>query len=332
MFLEYGVSDHAELVHVSQAPRGRVNLKCPYCGVPLLARKGQRIAHHFAHDGPTCNEARRDFESLAVPLVERFDRWGLNIKASTMKLLQRFAEGRYNRDDARTLNCLGLVRPKWSPRPWRPPAYELTQKGKIPFGLATLQAFATIQAELAYRRHQELQETVDRIASGVHLRSEQYVKQPKPELLASALVDLKIYRAQLRRYLGLSLYLLIIEHSSGTLYKVGVTSRPIEERIAEVERDLSGLFAVQKITLLRVLKARGMVEGYVLHRLREHRVHVGNHREYLKLDASARRRILSEYTRLGDAPIGQAADATWTLMAEITEDQVSEMSDTEFAE
>ena len=91
MFLEYGINEHTELVHISQAPRGRVDLKCPYCGMPLLARKGLQIAHHFAHDGPTCNEAHRDFETLTVPLVEKFDRWGLIITASTMKLLMRFA-------------------------------------------------------------------------------------------------------------------------------------------------------------------------------------------------------------------------------------------------
>jgi hypothetical protein len=324
MFLEYGVNEHAELVHVSQVPRGRIELKCPYCGMPLLARKGQQIGHHFAHDGPTCNEARRDFVTLTVPLAERFDRWGLNIKASVMKLLTRFAEGRYNRDDAHTLNRLGLVRPKWSPRPWDRSEYELTQKGKIPFGLATLQAFAVIQTELTYRRHQELHEAVEHLANGVHSSLRHYIRQPQPELLSSAVVDLEIYRAQLRRYLNLSLYLLLIEHSGDTLYKVGVTSRPIDERMAEVERDLSGLFAVKKITSLRVLNGRGMVEVYTLHRFRQYRAAVSNHLEYLELDTSTRRRILSEYTRLGNAPLNNSSFPEWQQMAPFTAAQVSE--------
>jgi hypothetical protein len=48
--------------------------------------------------------------------------------------------------------------------------------------------------------------------------------------------DLLIYRSQLRRILVNSLYFLEVKADNNTLYKIGVTTRPIEDRIAEVQR------------------------------------------------------------------------------------------------
>lgn len=42
------------LVHISEATSGRQSdCLCPGCGEPLIARKGIKLAHHFAHDGGT---------------------------------------------------------------------------------------------------------------------------------------------------------------------------------------------------------------------------------------------------------------------------------------
>lgn len=56
--LKYGLRDD-QPTHISEVPSGlKCNCKCPQCGSPLVARKGSKREHHFAHHGPTaCNYA-----------------------------------------------------------------------------------------------------------------------------------------------------------------------------------------------------------------------------------------------------------------------------------
>jgi hypothetical protein len=55
--------------------------------------------------------------------------------------------------------------------------------------------------------------------------------------------DLKIYRAQLRRILVNSLYFLEVKSDGNCFYKIGITTRPIEERIAEIQRDVRAYYS-----------------------------------------------------------------------------------------
>lgn len=56
--LVYGIRGEL-LLHVSDVPQGLAcRCTCPACGEPLIARKGPRKAHHFAHtSGTACSEA-----------------------------------------------------------------------------------------------------------------------------------------------------------------------------------------------------------------------------------------------------------------------------------
>jgi len=58
--------------------------------------------------------------------------------------------------------------------------------------------------------------------------------------LSEKVADFRIYRAQLKRILLNNLYFLQIKAGRKLLHKIGVTKRPIEERVTEVQRDESG--------------------------------------------------------------------------------------------
>jgi len=48
--LVYGVNLEGNIVHVSQVPPGSAcKCKCPECDGDLIAKKGEKLAHHFAH-------------------------------------------------------------------------------------------------------------------------------------------------------------------------------------------------------------------------------------------------------------------------------------------
>jgi hypothetical protein len=73
MWLTYGVDTDNALIAISDVPSGKTYLRCPYCGGPLTAKKGQIIGHHFAHTGETCRAVERDDGAVALPLYDNFN-------------------------------------------------------------------------------------------------------------------------------------------------------------------------------------------------------------------------------------------------------------------
>jgi hypothetical protein len=68
------------------------------------------------------------------------------------------------------------------------------------------------------------------------------------------------------------------------LYKIGVTKRPIEERITEIQRDLAAYSNKFEIKILETWKHRGNVELYFKHRYKEFNYKIGKLTEYFKFD------------------------------------------------
>ena len=74
MWLRYGVNQENNLVAIEDSPRGKTQLRCPYCGGKLTAKKGRVKEHHFAHDGETCREvASKSREAPNLPLYDSFN-------------------------------------------------------------------------------------------------------------------------------------------------------------------------------------------------------------------------------------------------------------------
>jgi len=92
--------------------------------------------------------------------------------------------------------------------------------------------------------------------------------------------DLLIYRAQLRRILVNSLYFLEVKANGNCFYKIGVTTRSIEERIAEVQRDVRAHYSDVAVNLLGLWEHRGNVELYFKHRYKAFNYRIGKLTEY----------------------------------------------------
>lgn len=149
----------------------------------------------------------------------------------------------------------------------------------------SLASFAAIQDKLIEQKHELLENNVQRA-------------QPGSEAHKIAVTDLRLYRAQWRRVLSCSLYFLEISHAAGKLYKIGMTMRPLAERLVEIARDLYPHLGDVQIEPLRVLRHRGAAELYFTHRYRDARYPIGTLSEYFMFDT--RRNVLSDLTRLGD--------------------------------
>lgn len=264
MFLEYGVNEHGELISVDAVARGRTALKCPYCNAPLLAKKGLIKQHHLAHDGETCAAATSDNASL--PAYDQFD---LHIPAKVLADLKRFT-----RDDDYgvrywKLREYDLIAPNYKGN------FELTKKGKIPLGQLSLSLFIQYQDAAFMERHEVLE------AEARRLKQSPYADTPG---FQSALTDLRLYRAQWRRLLTCTLYFIEVSHTSkewgAPFYKIGVTTRDIAARCAEIEQDLRPHIGPVTLKVLDLWPHRGSIEFYFKHRYQKHQRRLGPLTEY----------------------------------------------------
>jgi hypothetical protein len=310
VFLQYGVDNNGTLLPINLAPRGKTHLKCPYCGETLIARKGKQLAHHFAHDGETCNAVvGQDAEALALPYYDTFN---IGLSPTDLEHLHHFhqhrtggnARGywRYYATDLDRLERAGAI--KFNPFVGYSGSYELTPLGKIPFGEATLTAFVDFQQQKTIARHKDLTDALERAHTGLNLFGRKI--DVDSETIAAHRVNLQLFRFQWQRVLATLLYFLEVEHDGGLLYKVGVTTRDIHERIGEIQRDLRPHLGEVIVKPLRVLHHFGQVERYFKHRYRAHAHPIGTFTEYFTFDN--KRAVLTDLSKMGSAA-GEKATA-----------------------
>lgn len=102
--------------------------------------------------------------------------------------------------------------------------------------------------------------------------------------LAYRFTDLKLYRAQLQRILSSSLYFLEIETNIGIIYKIGVTTRPVLKRVAEVKINLLAHYSSVAIRVLGTWEHRGNIELYFKHRYQGFNYPISSLTEYYKFN------------------------------------------------
>ena len=146
--------------------------------------------------------------------------------------------------------------------------YQFTDLGKIPVGALPLALFNKVQEPLLLSALASLEGSVEMaVAAGLSCLEERRA-------------DLLIYRAQLRRILVNSLYFFEVKADGNTFYKIGVTTRSIKERIAEVQRDVKAHYLDVGVSLLGLWEHRGNVELYFKHRYQPFNYRIGKLTEY----------------------------------------------------
>jgi hypothetical protein len=234
----------------------------------LIAKKGKIKEHHFAHQGQTCLIVTRG----KIPNLPLYDNFNIQLSAKELEELKVF----WNNYGARNYDI--CVKPSWKLvsskllvfNEERGGFYEYTSLGKIPVGALSLTLFNEVQEPLLREQLSQLEQKAER-AQLASLSS-------LPERLA----DLQIYRALFKRVLTNTLYFLEIVVDGQILHKIGVTSREMEQRVKEVQRDLNSHFKSVAIEVLGTWEHRGNVELYFKHRYRDFNYKIGTLTEYFK--------------------------------------------------
>ena len=211
-WLTYGLTDENDLISIEFVERGLSNLHCPYCGGLLTAKKGRKLAHHFAHSHESCSATARSAGEL--PLLPLYDHFTLDLsKAEAKELAGLWQKYGAEKRKVRSPRHSGLV-DKGFLR-WNDfigggrdrGGYEFTKLGKVPVGALSMNLFAKVQHELFIKRLVELEAAISGNLHRLHC----------DVAIHSNLANLRLYRTQLKRlliaYTVLSASLIVFSHS-----------------------------------------------------------------------------------------------------------------------
>ncbi len=269
MWLKFGVAPDGNLAGIDEVARGKTNLACLYCGGGLTAKKGNVKEHHFAHTEKTCKPVSQRIKTKAFPSLPLYEHFNIELKGEELEQLKVLWKeyGAQNRPIPKDLvsfrwELKGLVESEGDR------LYQFTNLGKIPVGALPLALFNQVQEPLLLSELSKLENSAAVAgAAGLSCADERRA-------------DLLIYRAQLRRILINSLYFLEVKADGNIFYKIGITTRPIEQRIAEVQRDVRSHFSDAVVNLLGLWEHRGNVELYFKHRYQPFNYRIGKLTEY----------------------------------------------------
>nr|WP_172189036.1 GIY-YIG nuclease family protein [Microcoleus asticus] len=275
MWLKFGVAPSGELASIDEVVRGKTQLTCLYCGGGLTAKKGSVKEHHFAHSEKTCKFVSQRIKTKAFPSLPLYDSFNIQLKGEELEQLKVLWKeyGAQNYAIPKDLvnfrwELKGLVESSGDGYAPFLRTYHFTDLGKIPVGALPLVLFNQVQEPLLLSELMKLEGSVE-IAEAAGL-----------SCLEERRADLLIYRAQLRRILVNSLYFLEVKADESCFYKIGVTTRSIEERIAEVQRDVKAHYSDVTVNLLGLWEHRGNVELYFKHRYKAFNYRIGKLTEY----------------------------------------------------
>jgi len=269
MWLKFGVAPDGELTSIEEVGRGKTNLACLYCGGSLTAKKGSVKEHHFAHTEETCKPVSQRIKTKAFPALPLYDNFNIELKGEELEQLKVLWKEYGARDYPIPTD---LVSFRWELKGLLESSgdrtYHFTDLGKIPVAALPLALFNQVQEPLLLSELVKLEGSVE-IAEAAGL-----------SCLDERLADLLIYRAQLRGILVNSLYFLEVKADGNTFYKIGITTRSIEERIAEVQRDVRAHYSDVVVNLLGLWEHWGNVELYFKHRYQPFNYRIGTLTEY----------------------------------------------------
>lgn len=272
MWLKFGVSSDNALISIEDVPKGKTQLTCLYCGGGLTAKKGKIKEHHFAHTEETCRPVANRVAYRDFPALPLYDNFNIQLSGKELEELKVFWNNYGARDEGIIVKpSFKLILSKllvWNEGGF----YEFTQLGKIPVGALPLRLFNEVQEPLLLEKLSKIEQAAER------------AKLMNSKYWLERFADERIYGAQLKRILESTLYFLEIRVGRKFLHKIGVTKRPIEERVIEIHRDLATYYNKFEIKILDTWKHRGNVELYFKHRYKEFNYKIGNLTEYFKFD------------------------------------------------
>ncbi len=281
VYLTLGKNGQGDLINITTQKSGLTELTCPFCECSLIAVRGKQKAHHFRHNGETCNESLTE-----VPAIEGWHHFHLNYPLEDVHALRQHYQPNsknplYIHDGPRYhWNNIGLLTVSdWTQH------YELSEVGQIIVGHLSLSKFATWMRNTLQTRYIELKDDVN-----YHRKHKTwlYIEASRQQILLTS-----------------TLYLFeFITEQGDRIFKVGRTERDLNIRLTETLQDVQNALQ-QSVTgrILRYVPNAGYIEQFIFHKYQRFFFPLNQHKEYLALDNQAEKRLKTEFTKLANSAI-----------------------------
>ncbi|MEM1328283.1 MAG: GIY-YIG nuclease family protein [Bacteroidota bacterium] len=278
MKLAYG-QQGGHLIHVSEVERGQSGCYCPYCGVAIIPKKGKVMAHHFAHRGKSCWQPNAyDFFGLEkqLPLYLDLETYAHETYAHYLKHNRQLSEQQQHWQQRQASDQEAIRQYYTHLRQQRPSDYQLLRLYLVDEA-QTLPDF-----NYPKKIYFALQ----------NFHTQQYRLREIEDKLS-------YFEEDAIRFRKFMLYFLKIQVSvQAVIYKIGITARALELRLAEIERDLRWHFPQLDIQVLFTLSNAAFLENFFKQKYQQHRYELAQFTEYFVLPPHEVDQILSELNRI----------------------------------
>lgn len=264
IFLPYGLNNKEEIVHVSEVESGQTNLTCPFCTSSLVAKKGPRLTHHFAHAQNTCKEVAKGDTDRITPSIPFYrDFFSANLSESEKQaisiLYKRFGVKLFHRkgktDSAFHLlfqNDISRISQVWENLlsakliQQRGNWYHLTKNAELGLVQVLVAEFAEIQAQ----RLHFFEAFLETGTSTVDILRKKVFDNLKTRILYASLYCLHIPGAE----------------KEADVWKIGITTRTATHRLQELLPVLKHHFGLARANATYIaieLPRYGRLEAYI---------------------------------------------------------------------
>lgn len=332
MKLPFGIFE-GKYIHISEINSGRTDVLCPYCEIPLIAKKGRIKRHHFAHDGVGCvAHYAGHFFSLSgrlpirLPLsvfakqkLKKINTYFSNLKQEHQEFNQRKAgEDTIIPALKNTLNQLlesdktGNVKEimgqidQYLNQTVAPfPEFHLIRSSTLPPGYTDGKRTSNF-AELDKEKHEYFYAEVFEPAVQFLKRYHQKTYDFK-----EITVKIDLFQKDLAYFNQFDLYFIEVIADHQKFYKIGLTSRVLKTRLKEIEQDLKKYFLNIQLKPLFQIKGFAFLETFFKQKYSTQQMKIGQMTEYFSFAEKEVHLILKDLNLLNFKGAPNRGNEAW---------------------
>ncbi len=317
MKLPFGIKN-GKFIHISEVNSGRTEVLCPYCQNKLMAKKGRIKRHHFAHDGVGCTQHfSANFFDLAGRLPTQLALSVYAIKKLTKieqfyQTLKAQKDGlNHQKNEERVVAIKAKLKQLDGQKTTGNIHTIIDQINRfVTHKIAPFPDFHTLRSDSFKTGYTDGKRT----CTVAEIKDDKY-EFFYPKLFHADVKFLHQYHQktynnkELTHKLGLfekdfayfqqfNLYFLELMVDHKKIYKIGLTSRPINTRLKEIEQDLKAFYLNINIRVLFQQKGVAFLETFFKNKYANQQVKIGQLTEYFSFPADMLSLLLKDLNLL----------------------------------
>lgn len=320
-------------IHISEIKSGRTDVLCPYCQLPLIAKKGRIKRHHFAHDGVGCvahfsghffglsgrlpirlsmstygHQKLRKIHTYFSNLTKEHQDFNQkkvdedtiipNLKKSLRQLIPDDKTGQVKEVISQIDRYLNQAIAPF-------PEFHLIRSSTLPPAYTDgkrRSTFSKLESEKHEYFYAEVFEPVVKFLKNYHKTSYDYEE---------IRVKMNLFEKDLTYFNQFDLYFIELIADHQKFYKIGLTSRKLKARLKEIEQDLKKHYLTIQLQPLFQIKGFAFLETFFKQKFRAQQMKIGQLTEYFSFSDNEVNLILRDFNLLNFKTVPNRENDAW---------------------